>query len=348
MHFIPVSEARPGFEARYKIIYKNIGNSILSGAVSLEYPGDVNTIFSLDPLPDVEDVGVLSWNYSELKPFEIRKIDVEFKLNSPMDMPPLSDASILKYKVEISPVVEDENPEDNVFTVDQLLVNSYDPNDKTCLQGKTLHPDLLGEYLQYLIRFENTGSANAINVIVIDTIDTSRFDISTLMPLDGSHDFYTRINGNMVEFVFEDIKLPFDDEHNDGYLAFEIKPLSSLMIGDTISNSAGIYFDFNFPIITEQENTVVDENSSIHFISLNEGAVQVFPNPTSEKVVVSSTLRINHIDLYDVNNSLLRRFDFVNANTIANIDLGGYKAGLYVLHVQSDQGRHLSKVLLHR
>ena len=52
----------------------------------------------------------------------------------------------------------DEIPIDNIFNLTQTVVNSYDPNDKTCLQGKTVSSEVIGEYVHYLIRFENTGS----------------------------------------------------------------------------------------------------------------------------------------------------------------------------------------------
>ncbi|MBK8601206.1 MAG: hypothetical protein IPN80_12255 [Flavobacterium sp.] len=77
-----------------------------------------------------------------------------------------------------------------------------------------------------------------------DIIDMSKFDINTLIPIKGSHNFETRIsNTNKVEFIFQNINLPFDDFNNDGYVSFKIKTKPSLVIGDTFSNLGNIYFE---------------------------------------------------------------------------------------------------------
>ncbi|MBL0101355.1 MAG: hypothetical protein IPP49_16055 [Saprospiraceae bacterium] len=146
---------------------------------------------------------------------------------------------------------------DNIFTLENTVVGSYDPNDKTCLQGDRVHPDMIGKYVDYLIRFENTGTYAAENVVVKDIIDTKIFDVSSLQITDASHEVYTRIEGNKVEFIFENIQLPFDDANNDGYIAFKIKTLPTLVLGDSLKNLADIYFDYNFPIRTNEAQTTV-------------------------------------------------------------------------------------------
>ncbi|MBK7525155.1 MAG: hypothetical protein IPI53_13685 [Saprospiraceae bacterium] len=118
------------------------------------------------------------------------------------------------------------------FRLENVIVGSYDPNDKTCLQGQYFHPDSVGKFVDFLIRFENTGNFAAENVVVKDIIDTSTFDVSSLLITDASHEVYTRIAANKVEFIFENIQLPFEDETNDGYVAFKIKTKSTLILGD--------------------------------------------------------------------------------------------------------------------
>ena len=68
-------------------------------------------------------------------------------------------------------------------------------------------------------------------------IDLSKFDISTLIPTDASHSYITKISeGNKVEFIFENINLPFEDANNDGYIAFKIKTKPTLVVGDSFEN----------------------------------------------------------------------------------------------------------------
>ncbi|KGO91091.1 DUF7619 domain-containing protein, partial [Flavobacterium enshiense] len=162
-----------------------------------------------------------------------------------------NDGDILHYTTAVTSAATDEMPNDNTFVFHQRVVNSYDPNDKTCIQGTTIAQSQVGKYVHYMIRFENTGTFPAQNIVVKDMIDTNKFDINSLVPLKGSHPFVTNItSGNKVEFIFENINLPFDDANNDGYVAFKIKTKPSLVVGNTFSNSASIYFDYNFPIVT--------------------------------------------------------------------------------------------------
>lgn len=83
---------------------------------------------------------------------------------------------------------------------------------------------MVGKYVHYMIRFENTGTFYAENIVVTDEIDLTKYlDITSLIPLHSSHDFVTKINANKVEFIFQGINLTFDDENNDGYIVFKIK-----------------------------------------------------------------------------------------------------------------------------
>lgn len=112
-----------------------------------------------------------------------------------------------------------------------------------------------------MIRFENTGTYFAQNVVIRDTIDTQVFDINTLEVVNTSHECITRIHGSqIVEFTFADILLPWEDDVNDGFVVFKIKPLPGLAQGESLSNRASIYFDFNFPIHTNETSTIIDDD----------------------------------------------------------------------------------------
>lgn len=203
---LPLNQARPGFDAKYKIIYTNKGTTTLSGTVGFKYFHDNYVTFETsNPIADSHINNVLSWNYSNLQPFESRIIDLTFELNTPTDSEfPLNSGDLLSYNAQIYPLENDEEVTDNQFSIRQEVVNSLDPNDKICLQGEAIEPEMAGDYVHYLIRFENTGTADAINVVVKDIIDTSKFDISSLIPLSSSHSFVTRVqNTNKVEFFLK-------------------------------------------------------------------------------------------------------------------------------------------------
>ncbi|MFK7749892.1 MAG: leucine-rich repeat domain-containing protein, partial [Kordia sp.] len=235
---IPLNQARPGFNTNYKVVYKNKGNTIVSGAINLTFEDDFMDLVSSNPMTDSQAVNSLLWNYTNLLPFESREIFFTMNLNAPTDSSfPLNADDTLAFEATISPVVTDETMDDNTNTLSQIVVNSFDPNDKNCLQGTEVTTDVVGKYVDYMIRFENTGTANAINVVVKDEIDTAMFDPSTLIVTNASHSVATRFtNANTVEFIFQNINLPFDDASNDGFVTFKIKTLPTLDINDTFEN----------------------------------------------------------------------------------------------------------------
>lgn len=343
---VPVEEARPGFDTDYKLIYRNKGNTNLSGSLSLQFNGDVMDLVSSNPIANNISVNNLEWNYSSLEPFETREIRFVMNLNTPTDPSfPLNGDDILVFNATLNPLTNDVTPDDNVFVLNQTVVNSFDPNDKRCLEGETITPELVGEYVHYMIRFENTGTASAINIVVKDVIDTNRFDINTLIPLHASHNFMTRIqNTNEVEFIFENINLPFDDANNDGFVVFKIKTLDSLVLGDTFANDAEIYFDFNAPIITNDYITTIEENLSLGDY-LSNSTIKLFPNPVNDIMNISANTNLKSISVLDVNGRVLQTIAVIGNKSEYMIDLKALSKGVYFITVKAENGQFNEKII---
>lgn len=337
---LPINNAIAGFDATYKLLFKNKGNQIQSGSLNLLFNDAVLDLISANPSVFTQTANSLIWNFTNLLPFESREIDVVFNLNSPMETPPLNIGTVLNYTASINGLT-DETPDDNSANLIQIVVNSYDPNDKTCLEGTTITPSMVGKYVNYLIRFENNGTANAQNIVVRDIIDTNKFDINTLIPIKGSHNFETRISStNKVEFIFQNINLPFDDANNDGYVSFKIKTKPNLVIGNTFSNSANIYFDYNFPIVTNNYTTTVQntlglqENEIINNIS-------IYPNPVKNILNFKTEDTISKVEVYDIAGRIL------SSNSVREnkIDLGELKTGNYILKLYTEKGIMTTKII---
>ncbi|SFN95078.1 conserved repeat domain-containing protein/Por secretion system C-terminal sorting domain-containing protein [Bizionia echini] len=342
---LALEQARPGFDTDYKIIYKNKGNTELSGTVNLTFQDEVMDLISANPVADTQIVNELSWNFSNLLPFESREIKFTMNLNAPTEAPPLNVDDVLIFTATANPVSGDETPDDNEFILNQPVVNSFDPNDKTCLQGETITPEQVGEFVHYMIRFENTGTASAINVVVKDEIDTNKYDVSSLIPLNSSYEFVTRIkDDNVVEFIFENINLPFDDATNDGYVLFKIKTLESLTLGDTFSNDAEIYFDYNAAIITNDELTTVAENLSIQETEL-QSTVEIYPNPTSDFVHLKSVNPIESVVVYDIHGRQIQAFYVTGSSNNTKINLVNHANGVYFLKIKTTIGVQTSKII---
>jgi len=347
IYIIPLDGARPGFQSRYKIIYENNGTKTVTGQVHFFYEPEFTEFISADPAQDKENASSLTWEYEDLKPFESREIIVTMEHNSPMDTPALNGGDILIFKASIDPKDNFVKTLDNNFCLQQDVVNSFDPNDKTCLQGNTITEEYIGQYVHYMIRFENTGSAEAVNIVVKDSIDATKFNIDSLEITQSSHDLYMQINdGNVVEFIFEDIYLPFDDATNDGYVVFKIKTLPTLQIGDSFDNTAEIYFDFNFPIITNTETTTIEILSSNENLVKDDIQVNIFPNPARDKIEIQSEFPFDNVLMRNIEGKLMKQVSVTNFSKSLSLDISDINPGVYLLHIETENGLLVKELVI--
>jgi hypothetical protein len=332
--------ARPGFDVSYRIIYKNKGNTSRSGSVNLIFNDSVLDFITANPVVSGQTINNLSWNFTNLKPFESKEITFTVKVNTPTATPAVNNGDVLVFTANIASTAADETPKDNKFTLNQTVVGSFDPNDKTCLEGSIITPALIGEYVHYMIRFENKGTYPAQNIVVKDMIDLSKFDVSTLIPTSASHSYTTKISdGNKVEFIFENINLPFDDANNDGYIAFKIKTKPTLVVGDSFVNEANIYFDYNFPVLTNKATStfkIIEALNNQDFEFSNYFIV--YPNPVNEALNISTTkaIEIQSIAVYDILGQLV--IALPNIKDVSKIDVSNLRTGNYFIKVNSDKG----------
>ena len=187
-----------------------------------------------------------------------------------------------------------------------------------------------------MIRFENTGTFAAQNIVVKDMIDATKFDVASLIPLNASHNYITRITGNKVEFIFENINLPFNDANNDGYIVFKIKTLPTLALGDTFSNSASIYFDYNFPIVTDPAVTTFAVLGTEDFVFSKY--LTVYPNPTNDvlNLTAKQAIELQSIAIYNVLGQMV--LSVPKAKGLSTVDVSNITAGNYFLKVVTDKG----------
>ncbi len=161
------------------------------------------------------------------------------------------------------------------------VTGSYDPNDKTgypigVTQDKHIEAN---QQLQYRIRFQNTGTDTAFTVVIRDTLDMD-LDIFSTRSGVASHSYDFQLYGpRVLEWTFNDIMLPdsnINEAGSHGFVSFIVDQLPGLPDGTQITNSAGIYFDFNTPIITNQSLHTIHYNLPV---STQFSALCHFVNP---------------------------------------------------------------------
>jgi uncharacterized repeat protein (TIGR01451 family) len=259
---IPIGGARPGFPVDYYLSYKNYGTTTLSGNVQLNFDNSKMAFDNAYPSPDAQTTGQLSWNFSNIAPFQSGGAYLTLTLLPPPANNPGDTLSLLAV---VNPITGDGTPGNNSFTLLQEVRSSFDPNDKECLEGAKLQIADIGKDLHYVVRFQNLGNDTAFNIVVADTL-SDKLDWSTVEFINSSHPCLIKQTNNKLEFYFQDINLPWaaaNELASRGYVAFKVKTKSTLVIGDSINNKASIYFDFNLPVVTNTAITIVSPTSQV-------------------------------------------------------------------------------------
>lgn len=341
---LPTSLARPGFACHYVVIVKNKGTHTVSNAVvSLTFDHTMQSVVSSSPLSNSNTENQLIYELGNLEPFQSKKINLTMLTFPP---PLVNGGDDLGFNAIINPVQNDFTPNDNAFGLKQVVVNSYDPNDKQVLQGETIPIEQAEAYLHYLIRFQNTGTASAINVRIEDVLHES-LNWNTLQIVGSSHDFRAEITeNNQLAFIFNQINLPHeaeDEEGSNGFVAYKIKPIEGLTVGDFITgNEASIFFDFNLPIITNSVATEIVNSLNINEFNLNK-FVSIYPNPANDvlNIKVKDDLVVEEVQLINLQGRLLVS---VKQN-LENINLSGLSSGVYLIKLKTNLGTISSKII---
>ena len=347
LEIIPIfiNSPMPGFENKLKIVYKNNGNIAQSGNIELLFEGSLMDLISSNPAISSTATNTLIWNFTNLMPFETREIVVKFGINRPTDAFPVNNGDILHYTAKILSNQTDNNPLDNTKNFNRIVVGSYDPNDKNVLQGESIEISRINEYLNYVVRFQNTGTAPAKNVVVKDILGEN-FDLSTLEFTSSSHTCHVDLTAtNKLEFYFENINLPDatnSEPDSHGYVAFKIKPIQSLVVNDQIMNTANIYFDYNYPIITNTTTTTVIATLGIPNFEFEDEFI-LYPIPTNSILNIQpiNSVEINSVEIYNAFGQIV----FKSHNFGTNINVSMLQSGNYFIKLNTEKGSAISKFI---
>ena len=247
----------PGFISLWKLKVDNLGTSTIDFIPSLTF-NTPEFIASVNALGGTFMNDMISWTATSISPGQTLEFDFNITL--------LPTATILGETFSASASVAlvsgtDENPSDNTAHFEQEITGSYDPNDKWVntpqINIETIDPSQPLE-LTYRVRFQNTGTAPAVNVRVEDVLEED-LDPSTFQLISSTHEVYYQIEGNQINFFFNDIMLPdstSDPEGSIGTFFFRIKSNGNHTLQSSIDNQVSIFFDFNEPIITNVASTI--------------------------------------------------------------------------------------------
>jgi uncharacterized repeat protein (TIGR01451 family) len=322
---------RPGFNGVAYVTLQNIGTTIEAGNIDLLLNNTEITINSSTPaaINITGNAATLAYN---LNPGE-------------------SISYVISYSVAVTAVLgstfqssasainaSDLTPQNNAKVLNSTITGSYDPNMKEVSEN-TIFPSFVSnnEYLEYTIYFQNTGNDTAFTVLLIDTL-SSYLDLSTFEMLSSSHQVVVNNYEGVLWFRHNQINLP-DSNTNEiashGYVKYRIKLNNTIALGNSINNTAYIYFDFNEAIITNTASTLYTTLSSTKSTNIDE--VNVYPNPVfNQNVIVKSHLPMVQIELLDITGKTIISYPGNDTFTSA-LELKNVQNGIYIIKVITTQ-----------
>ncbi|MEX1133089.1 MAG: T9SS type A sorting domain-containing protein [Flavobacteriales bacterium] len=336
--FLNTSCHTPGDSVYYWATVTNSGPFTLS---DLTLTVDFDPLLSFqfaDSTPVVNVPGSVTWALQPLGPFATASRWMRLLL------PP--DPALLGMNVVASATVSgptaDADPTNDTYLINNIVIGPYDPNDKLVQTSSGARPGFyvltLDAYVDYTIRFQNTGSAPAVNVFLLDTI-APNLDLTSFSVLGASHAFEASLlEDRVLRFDFPNIMLPdssADFAESIGFISFRLRP-NELLPGDLLTNAADIFFDLNPPIRTNTATVLVDL-----FESVDEGTkprLQLFPNPVQDALRIAGLPSgVHKLDILSLDGRLL--ISYALNGEQATLDLSRMAAGIYLVQLRDDEGR---------
>ncbi|MFK7948603.1 MAG: FG-GAP-like repeat-containing protein [Saprospiraceae bacterium] len=199
------------------------------------------------------------------------------------------------------------------------------------------------EILTYTINFQNLQNGLVDKVIVKNELP-KELDITTLENIKTSHPHLYRIDGRLLIWEFENTDLAntiYGDETH-GFITFDIKPQSDLVVGTEIKNQAQIISN-NMTDITNTVINTIDKTGA-----LEPGELDICPNPMTEYAFIildTDEEELQEVEIYSMLGIRVVSFNNLSGQRL-RLEKSMLPAAEYVVRVTSNNGNVYTKKLL--
>lgn len=279
---ITAKRTRPGFNNAVTVHCKNEGTLPIDGTVTLTFD-PLQTFVSTNP-PGTIAANTVSWGTPLLGIGEIEEYEVV--LHTPAGTPLLTP---VQHTALVQTAPPDAVPANDTYVFNDVVVGSYDPNDKLVSHSELTPAEVAaGAELTYTIRFQNTGTAEAVDVRLLDSLPHG-LDLAGFEFVGSSHPAVWSITDGVLAVLYDNIMLPdsgSDQLGSNGHFMFRLPAANSLVLGDSLANRAAIYFDFNAPVITAYATTHITTGVGIGAAPRTNTGISVWPNPANDEATL--------------------------------------------------------------
>ncbi|MGR6088098.1 MAG: DUF7619 domain-containing protein [Arcticibacter sp.] len=269
---------RSGMNGTYVLNCKNIGTTSISPTIVFHFDSQL-TFNSSVPAPSQIFADSLVFSLPTLDPFQSSSVQITMQID--LGLP---NGTLITSTANANSLITDANPSNNNCSWTIPITGSYDPNDIQVSRDTIFDSELSSPpFLEYIIRFQNTGNDTAFYVRV-DNSYSEDLDPSSFELIASSHNvIMDHSTANLFHFIFNNIQLPDSGTNlsaSQGYIKYRIKPDTNCLPGDVITSSANIFFDYNPPIAT---NTAITEVVTVtDVLDWNNIHWVLYPNPVND------------------------------------------------------------------
>ncbi|NVO01933.1 MAG: T9SS type A sorting domain-containing protein [Bacteroidetes bacterium] len=331
-----------GNSALISVGINDISCNPISGSYTLNLDPQLSFVYALNP-PTSGGGQIWTWNFSNLNSLTYGQGSINNMMYFNL-APGVVIGDTLCYSFNASPTAGDINVSNNTVNLCYPVVSAWDPNYKD-VSPRGNGP--LGEIaanttLTYTIGFQNTGNATATDVYILDTLSIN-LELNSIQILYSSHpmQFYI-IDGHILKFDFQNIQLPDSGANqmlSHGFVSYKIRQKPNLSNGTQIKNLAGIYFDSNPVVLTNQTLNTINITLGVSNLYNSLNQIILFPNPfnTSTTLQLSKELQSGIISIYDVLGKEVKQLKDLNGKELI-IQKENLEGGMYFYRIEDKNG----------
>ncbi|HYD22071.1 MAG TPA: T9SS type A sorting domain-containing protein, partial [Flavipsychrobacter sp.] len=305
-------------------------NGVLTLSFSPKYTYGTSSI-----TPSSQSGNSVSWNLSALSGITNPAEIVTFILYANGNYLTIGDT--VHTNISITPTLGDVNIANNMIVSEDTVTGPYDPNAIYVEPGTCVTP---GTRLKYTVTFENLGNAPAQNIHVMDTLSAG-LDFNNVKIIGASHTMLVSklTNGgyNVLKFEFPGINLPGStspDRH--GFVMYTAEMTDNFPIGSSVTNKAGIYFDYMPAVLTNVAATEACWPADVKSATAATGVLDVYPNPASDKLFLNTSGQFTYYSIANSVGQVLLRNPLQSKEE--RISIKDLPAGIYSIKLEGSAG----------
>lgn len=335
------SHAVAGFAYPYFVDYENVGTTLLNSTTTIEYN---SSILGYDSCSNSSSVAV---------PNALITVDNNFAPGS---------RKIFTPYYTINPAANVGDTLKTVYSIaggTAAMKDSFyvlvETGDTAIAQRATpaISPTQIanGKAIEYTINYRNLATHSITNLKITDVL-SDKLQSNSVEIISSTHLCKATVKGNTILFELLNINLPSVNANkfkSFGSIRFRVKPKTSVVLGDVITNQANLYFDYYNVMPTNITTTIVNATGVLpakivdYNVQLMKESKVLNTWQTANEVNVrqyniqrsTNATEFTTVGKIDALNNVKNSYNFID-NTIAN--LGKINNLYYRLEVLDNDG----------